>query len=401
LDVLQERVLILTPTGKDALLLASYLDGRPIPNKICTSLTQMTALASEGVGAMVLAEEAFTAGEISVLKSLLDAQPSWSDIPIIVLTSGGEADQSKIRMLNAFGAAGNVSLLARPLHTANLLSVLQVALRSRRRQYEVRDLLLAQKRDQEALKKISEDLARSNAELEHFASIASHDLQEPLRKIHSFIDRLRQRLAEAGEAEKDYFSKIENAAARMGQLIKSLLAYSKVASDQTPREEIELGEVMRDVLGDLEVRIAESGAKVHCGRLPRVIANPFQMRQLFQNFITNAVKYAKKDVLPEVTVDCSEEEDRILLHFRDNGIGFEPKYVDRIFKPFQRLHGQGEYQGAGMGLAICDKIVNAHGGRIHTHSVPGEGTVFSVELPRRMVVRGCKVHAQSRELIRF
>lgn len=382
----EERILILAPTGKDASLLSAFLDSKAMKNEVCSSLREVAEKAAIGVGAIVIAEEAFTEAEIPVLKSMLESQPHWSDVPVVILTSGGEADQTKLRLLNTFGAAGNLTLIARPLHTANLLSILQVALRARRRQYEVRELLAAQKKDHEKLLKITEDLAKSNSSLEHFASIASHDLQEPLRKIRSFTDRLKAKLEFLGETERDYFNRIDNAAGRMAHLIDSLLGYSKISSDTTVFQEVDLAEVMAEVLSDLEIRILESEAAVHVPELPTILANRFQMRQLFQNLIANAIKYARAGVPPEVTITCQTRDGRLLLGFQDNGIGFEEKYVDRIFKPFQRLHGKHEYEGTGMGLAICDKIVRLHAGQIIVHSTPGKGSLFIIDLPENLPV---------------
>jgi light-regulated signal transduction histidine kinase (bacteriophytochrome) len=236
----------------------------------------------------------------------------------------------------------------------------------------------------EMLRRSAAELARSNVELEQFAYIASHDLQEPLRKIQAFGDMLASSAGDAlGTEERDYLSRMCRAAARMRTLIDDLLDLSRVATRGRPFEPVDLSEVAREVLEDLETRLVESGAAVRVGDLPRVMADPTQMRQLLQNLVGNALKYRKPDVAPEILVerlaDCGPGQ--VAFAVRDNGIGFDPKYADRIFQPFQRLHGRGEYEGTGMGLAICRKIVERHEGTIVADARPGAGAVFRVVLP--------------------
>ncbi len=230
-----------------------------------------------------------------------------------------------------------------------------------------------------------EKLEQSNQALQEFASIASHDLQEPLRKVSSFGGRLQDRYgASLGEDGRGYLDRMLNAADRMNALLKSLLDYSRVTTKAEPFREIELSALIRDVLSDLEVRIEQTGGKVELAELPAIKADPSQMRQLFQNLIGNALKFHRKGERPVVRVRCAATDgDRFRIVVEDNGIGFEEKYLDKVFAPFQRLHGRGEYEGTGMGLAICKKIVERHGGSITARSEPGEGATFLIELPAR------------------
>ncbi len=229
----------------------------------------------------------------------------------------------------------------------------------------------------------SKELARSNAELEQFASIASHDLQEPLRKIQSFGGLLMAQSREGLFPEgQDYLQRMTNAAKRMQQLINDLLAFARVTSKARPFVPVDLARVAREVVGDLEVRIRESGGRVDIGALPEVVADPTQMRQLLQNLLGNALKYCRPGQAPLVEVDASMPTDELCkIKVRDNGIGFDEKYLDRIFGPFQRLHSREQFEGTGMGLAICQKIVERHGGTITATSVPGQGSSFIVTLP--------------------
>jgi two-component system sensor kinase FixL len=250
-----------------------------------------------------------------------------------------------------------------------------------------RDVSERKRLDQER-QRFLERLEQSNRELQDFALIASHDLQEPLRKIQMFGDRLKEEFAAAlGPAGQDYLARMQNAAARGQTLIRGLLAYSRVTTQAQPAVLVNLNDVARDVVADLEARLLTEGGRVDIDALPQLEADPVQMRQLFQNLIGNALKFHRPDVPPLICVRARalglafQRPECWRLEFADNGIGFEERYLDRIFKLFQRLHERGVYEGAGMGLAICRKIVDRHHGTITARSTPGAGSTFIVELP--------------------
>jgi PAS domain S-box-containing protein len=244
------------------------------------------------------------------------------------------------------------------------------------------------KRAEMKLLEQADKLARSNAELEQFAYVASHDLQEPLRKIQAFGDRLKTKYeAGLGPEGLDYLTRMQNAAARMQVLIQDLLSLSRVASNSKPFTRVDLSDVVRTVVSDLEMRINDAGGRVDIGPLPVIFGDRGQMAQLFQNLIGNGLKFRKPGQSPVVNL-CSEflttqqggsNVSRIVV--QDNGIGFDEKYRDRIFQIFQRLHGRNEYEGTGIGLAICRKIVDRHGGSILASSSPGQGAKFIITLP--------------------
>jgi PAS domain S-box-containing protein len=249
------------------------------------------------------------------------------------------------------------------------------------------------------LEALNAKLAVSNRELQDFAFVASHDLQEPLRKVMAFGDLLISEYgAVLGETGADYMRRMQSAAARMQALIGDLLQFSRVTSKAQPFTRVNLGQVAEEVLSDLEVRIQEHGGRVEVDDLPTIEADPMQMRQLLQNLVGNAIKFARPDAPPRVRIFAETPADpatgtdetngrRFTLYVADNGIGFEEKYLDRIFTVFQRLHGRGVYEGTGIGLAICRKIVERHGGTITAHSQPGEGSTFIVTLPLRQTLR--------------
>lgn len=242
----------------------------------------------------------------------------------------------------------------------------------------------------ERMRTQSDELQRSNRELQDFASVASHDLQEPLRKIQAFGDRLRARCAEQlSDDGRDYLARMQTAAGRMSVLINDLLTFSRVTTKALPFEPTDLNDTLAAVRSDLESRIEQTSGTVEAGPLPTIEADPTQMRQLFQNLVSNGLKFHRDDVPPRVQITASSPEpaadgtELCEIRVRDNGIGFDEKYLDRIFEIFQRLHGRNAYEGTGIGLAVCRKIVERHGGRITAESQPGQGATFIVHLPCR------------------
>lgn len=232
------------------------------------------------------------------------------------------------------------------------------------------------------LEQQKEELARSNSELEQFAYTASHDLQEPLRKIQAFGDRLARKYGDAlGEDGRMSLDRMQNASERMRGLIQDLLSFSRISSKGNPFVAVDLNETVAGVVADLEVRIAQSGGRVDTGSLPTIDADPLQMRQLLQNLIGNALKFAKPTTPPVVKVQALVRGDSVQLSVEDDGIGFDAQYAAKVFEVFQRLHGRGEYEGTGMGLAIVRKIAERHGGTAKAFSEAGKGATFVVTLP--------------------
>jgi light-regulated signal transduction histidine kinase (bacteriophytochrome) len=242
---------------------------------------------------------------------------------------------------------------------------------------------------EEKLRQSTVQLERSNRELQDFAYVASHDLQEPLRKISVFGERLKEKNAGKFDSESlDYLDRMQKAAGRMQTLINDLLAFSRVTTKVQPFTRVDLAEVASSVVDDLEGRIELVQGRVEVGPLPIIDADALQMRQLLQNLIGNALKFRRSGELPVVKVeaqlipDPAAPDKRLCrLTVSDNCIGFEEKYLDRIFNAFQRLHTRKEYEGTGMGLAIVRKIALHHGGDVTATSKPGEGSTFIVTIP--------------------
>ncbi|MBD2691554.1 ATP-binding protein [Anabaena catenula] len=241
-----------------------------------------------------------------------------------------------------------------------------------------------------------QELIRSNEELQQFAFIASHDLQEPLRKIRTFGDLLKVSCRDSLSTQGyDYLERMQKAALRMQTLIDDLLTLSRVTTKAQPFTSVNLAEIAQEVLSDLEVRIQQTGGRVEIGDLPIIPADPLQMRQLLQNLIGNALKFHRQNEPPVVRIYSQflnnnlDDFEHNIQHFQiiveDNGIGLPEKYLDRIFQIFQRLHSRTEYEGTGIGLAICRKITERHHGSIKAQSTPGQGAKFIVTLPIKII----------------
>ncbi|GAB3047374.1 PAS domain-containing protein [Spirosoma pulveris] len=239
-------------------------------------------------------------------------------------------------------------------------------------------------------------LSRSNDNLEKFAYVASHDLQEPLRKVQSFGDLLKERYGDQLGEGVVYLDRMQSAASRMSTLIRDLLTYSRISTQRDRSKPVSLPDVVDRVLSSLELRIQETGAVVRVDALPTVMGDPAQLEQLFQNLIGNALKFRRSGIPPLIQVRVSQVLNKDLplsvkparavmdyhqIEIIDNGVGFDEKYLYRIFEVFQRLHGKGQFEGTGIGLAICEKVVANHGGAITATSQPGQGSTFRVYLP--------------------
>jgi signal transduction histidine kinase len=324
-------------------------------------------------------------------------------VPIIFVTAGGVDTHRPFRGYEI----GAVDFLFKPIDPDILRSKAAVFFELYRQRQEIsrqRDelsvvaeentrLLDETRRQAEALRRSRDELEirvrertaeleRRNRELQEFAFVASHDLSEPLRKIQTFGSLLEAKgSSRLTEVEKDYIARMTGAANRMQELLDALLTYPRLGTRGQEFRPTRLDVAARDAAGDLEVFVREAGARVEIEPLPTVNGDPNQLRQLFQNLIANAVKYGRSEVRPLVRIRGGAQDRTARLLVEDNGIGFDEEYLDKIFQPFQRLHGKNEYSGTGIGLAVCKKIVERHGGTITARSTPGKGSTFIIELP--------------------
>jgi PAS domain S-box-containing protein len=258
-----------------------------------------------------------------------------------------------------------VEISLSPMHSRDGLLVIST----------IRDIT-SRKHVEQQLRATAADLARSNAELEQFAYVASHDLQEPLRMVASYTQLLARRYAGKLDSDADDFIGFAvEGARRMQDLINDLLAYSRVGTRPLQLQPVDIQRLAGEVVSDLHAAIDEAGASVSYDGLPIVRGDPTQLRQLFQNLVANAVKF-RGERPPQVRITAERHDQSWQLGVHDNGIGIQPQYLERIFVLFQRLHTRAEYPGTGIGLAICRKIVERHGGRIWVESDPGQGATF-------------------------
>jgi signal transduction histidine kinase len=244
--------------------------------------------------------------------------------------------------------------------------------------------VLVRIKSQLSIVKLVRELERSNRDLKEFTSIASHDLKEPLRKIISFGEFLKEKITNVDEEGHRYIDKIQDASIRMNALIDDLLIFSSVSTKKKSFERYDLTKIAQDSLINLENRIKTTQGKVNIGKLPSIEVDPSQTSQLFQNLIGNSLKYHREGTPPAINIfskSCENEKVEILIE--DNGIGFNEKYIDKIFQPLERLHGRSAYEGSGIGLAICKKIVDRHHGTISAKSAEGKGSTFIITLPEK------------------
>jgi signal transduction histidine kinase len=378
--VLDRQNHVLGASGK-----AAKVGDRPaVPKLLAALATRTSGRYHEGEGDRYFASAPVTGSTWRVVLN----EPTAQLYPALV----GSRRWLLFAMLGAFGVAGAFGLvfLRRALMSGAKLT------EANRELTEVNATLEERVAERTAAaEERARELARSNAELEQFASVTSHDLQEPLRKIRMFGDRLQAKLGEGlpEEPAKD-LGRMQNAAARMQLLITDLLNFSRVTSKGAEFERVDLGQVADEVLGDLEARVLELNARVDVGDLPTVEADRTQMRQLIQNLVSNALKFHREDEPPVIQIRGdlvagqaprfageAAAADRCVITVEDNGIGFDEKYADRVFVAFQRLHTRSSYDGTGIGLSIARKIVWRHGGDISATSKPGEGSTFTVTLP--------------------
>jgi PAS domain S-box-containing protein len=497
----EDRILVLAPIGRDAELTAGALQKAGMISKPCPALQDLCACIEEGAAVVIVGEEALNPAAVESISKVLGRQPQWSDLPFIILTTGGRSTELTARHSNLIEQLGHITLLERPLRIVTLVTAVRAGLRSRARQYELRDRVEAlraselrfrsafehaavgiamlcpqgryldvnaaladitgytreelqstsfaaithpddlvesqrlhdllvsgevpfvthekryvrktgdavwvrvstsvvrgedgraiytislveeitdRRQAEEALAAQATELARSNADLQQFAWVTSHDLREPIRTLVAFSQLLLQRYGGRFDEEADQALEfIGSSAKRMESLVRDLLAYSHVVNAEArPHSRVSLSTAIDWAMSNLQVSLAGSQCVVERGPLPDVLAEEVLVVQLFQNLLANAIKYRSEDPLV-VRVTATKHDGEVIVSVKDNGIGIEPRYSERIFGLFKRLHGS-DIQGTGLGLTICRKIVERHGGKIWVESQPGQGADFLFTLP--------------------
>ena len=497
----EDRILVLAPVGRDADLTAAALRNENLNSRACPMLAELCECIEEGAAVVVVAEEALTPEAVDCIVGVMQNQPHWSDLPFIIMTSGGRSTALTLSHARLLERLGHVTLLERPVRIVTLVTAARAGIRSRHRQYELRDRMEAlnnsekrfrsvfehaavgiamftpdgrflqvnaafseitgyspdellsmtyldvthpedgpaaearnqallggadshvttekrylrktgdeiwvrvsasavrdehgrvlntislveeityRKRAEEALAQQAAELARSNADLQQFAWVTSHDLREPIRNIIAFSQLLCVRYKDKLDADADHaLTFMETSARRMEALVRDLLSYSRIINIEDRNvTRVSLNSAVDWAMSNLQTTIADAGAVITRGPLHDVKGDEIQIVQLFQNLIGNAVKYRGYDP-PVIHIAAEIKNGEVEVSVKDNGPGIHRKYHERIFGLFKRLHGA-EIQGTGLGLTICRKIVERHGGKLWVESEPGQGATFLFTLP--------------------
>jgi len=377
-DYLKSKILIVDDEPSNVLLLEQMMIQEGYDRLHSTSdSTQSLGLFTEVQPDLVLLDLNMPRMDgFEVMEQLKKADPK-SLVPILVLTALKD-EKTKLRALRS----GAKDFLSKPfdLTEASLRIKNLLEMRLLHQRVQMHNQILE---DQVQVR--TAELERSAEELTNFAYIASHDLQEPLRKIIAFGDRLAAKFGSVlNDTGKDYIERMQKSAIRMKGLIDDLLHFSRLTMRSTPFQKIDLNEVISEVLSDLEVQIERTKGRVEVETLPSIEGGKFQMHQLFQNLISNGLKYHRDEEAPVIKIKYAGlDNDLEEIYIEDNGKGFDEKHLERIFRPFERLHSHSEYGGTGMGLAICYKIVAHHKGQITAKSQPNQGSTFIVKLPSK------------------
>ena len=385
-EKIQWRILVLAPTGNDTPVTVHLLEQSGLSAHGCSDVHELTRCIDEGCAALIIAEEALGRIAAQALIETLHRQPSWSDIPIIIVTTSGEATSLVFERLTVFGAAGNVSLLERPFRALTLVNAAQVASRSRKRQYQVRDLMIERERILTSLEQNVEsrtaELRETNAQLEELVYSIAHDLRAPLRAMQGFSKLLTEQYGPVlGEDGRQYAERVMNAAERMDAMTLDLLAYGRMARSDLALGPVSMQRVWQAAVTQCEKLIEETNAKIAIAEpLHQVLGEEPILTQVFANLLNNALKFVETGVTPEVRVRSEIHDDRVKVWVEDNGIGVPPQYREKIFRVFERLDG-GRFNGTGIGLSIVRKGVERMGGMVGVESELGQGSSFWVELP--------------------
>ncbi len=364
----ETRILILAPTGRDARLIAATLSGAKMSPAICPDLEDFLAQLQDGAAAGLIAQEGLSRHGLERITSWLATQPPWSDMPFIVLTSGGRPSRVTMDQALELEALGNVTLIERPVRPDTILSSLRAALRGRKRQYEMR--------------RHQERLTRANRDLEQFAHSASHDLQEPLRAVAIYSELLAARSAKSLDDQAMVFlGYLQSGARRMEMLVRDLLTYTRTAGvEENVTEDVDAAEQLEIALANLVHAVENTDARITHDPLPLVRMKAPHLQELFQNLIGNAIKY-RRELPPRVHVAAQRDGGYWRFAVSDNGLGIEKQFHEQIFGIFKRLHTTDRFPGTGIGLAICQRIAERYGGRIWVESELGKGSTFYITVP--------------------
>lgn len=382
--VLERRVLIVAPTGNDAMLTANFLEEADLATKVCANVAQLAEEVNKGCGTLILAEEILGQGSISILIQALAEQPVWSDIPILLITSGGEVNQTQLRQLAVFGPGGNVTLLERPFRPITLLSALEVALRSRQRQYEARESV-------QQLKRAHDEIQLSSRAKDDFLAALSHELRTPLNPVLLVASEHAGNGTLPAPIRAD-FEMIRKNVELEARLIDDLLDLTRISRGKLSlnKQPASLHEILQDALakiaGDIEQKQLKLQVKLAAAH-DTVLGDSARLQQVFWNVLKNAVKFTPAGGQITVKTSALSNNGKFVVKITDTGIGMSSKEIARIFTAFSQgdhaaQGGSHRFGGLGLGLAISRSLISLHHGLIFATSAgPGKGSTFTIELP--------------------
>ncbi|PTX94803.1 hypothetical protein DB346_22615 [Verrucomicrobia bacterium LW23] len=384
---IDRRILVVAPTGADASNVVRILKEHGFEAEAFRDISRLVEAFIHGCGVVLITEEALLGKQSAVLGNVLDSQPKWSNVPLVLITSGG-AEKAGVNKRRGFANRVPVTMLERPLRTSTLTSAIEAALASREQQYEIRDLLLEREAILNSLEaRVTERTANLTAmihEMESFSYSVSHDLRAPLRVIFGYADAvLEDYAAELPEEGRRLLQKISNAARRMDRLTQDLLAYTRVANGEVTMEPLNVDDIVEHVLeGYPSIQEARHYIRVE-KPLGSCVGHAPSLEQILSNLLDNALKFARPGVPPDIVISSAPIGDRLRLSVTDRGIGIDPKNAQRIFGMFERIGN--EAPGTGIGLAIVRKCAQRMNGKAGLTPQAGDRhdrTEFWVELER-------------------
>lgn len=381
-----ECVLILTPLGRDAAYTDHVLRKAGLRSEICDDLSGLCDLIHDEIGVLLIAEEALTNTEALRLIELLNAQPAWSDIPIVVFTSGNETQDATARVLRLFHQSGNVTLLERPVHAITLVSSIQVALRARRRQWQIRELLEQRAQLLTEARAARDEAERANRTKDQFLATLSHELRTPLNAILGWTQVLSSPEVQPADVQRGVETIARNAHTQ-AQLIEDLLDVSRIVSGKLRLnlQQTDIQRVLQAAIAAVAPARASRGVTLQyepSGELPTIVADPERLLQIVSNLLSNAIKFSKPG--GTVRLIAKEEGHSVRITVEDTGIGISSEFLPYVFDRFRQADGSSTRRqgGLGLGLSIVKQLVSMLGGTVSVHSDGvGKGARFTVILP--------------------
>lgn len=370
IDKYKYKVLILAPTGEDTVVLSNVLSKDGLTPFVCKSMEQLCEGINEGAGTAIIAEEALFSINIERLTQTVQLQPEWSDFPFIIMARAGSASERAWTFMTGSRQSLNASVLERPVLTRTLLAAVRASLRSRDTQYRVEQELRRRT-------EVEVSLSAANEELQAFSYSISHDLRAPLLIMKGFISILLEDYKnELDETGQDYLTRIIKSADQMSRLIDDMLSLSKISRKDMIMQNIDLSALSMAIVDELQKTQPHRQADISIQSNLLARGDEQLLKIALTNLLSNAWKYTSKSLRPRIELGQFVNDSKTVFFIRDNGAGFPMEHLSKLFQPFQRLHTEKEFTGTGIGLAIVQRVISRHGGRIWAEGEVGKGATF-------------------------